>query len=380
MKKAAFLAFVVFLLFCCRPRREKVEKIVEDGVEVVVSHLEPYKVKGEPSQLVLEEELRIDLERSEFDHLGLKYPEEGDTDSEGNIYIYDRHRASDYFILEFDKDGKFAREFGRKGQGPGEIQNLMFLRVSARDEILVTDWNKKILAFDKDGNFLKESKYNPRWYIVMPLENGNFLAAGSQREITDEGVGMRLALYNPNFEEKKKIEFFDMSRYPPDKKHPWGIPLFYWRVKNGKIYVGNENRGYEILVFDFDGNLLRKIRKKYNPVRYPEEFKKSLESMLKMRPDIYLPDYTPPFNSFFVDDDNRLFVMTYEQAENKEEYTHDIFTAEGIFIGRKNFGLTGMLGQGLNHRWAVARNDRYYRLKFKESEYAEIVVYKMIWQ
>jgi hypothetical protein len=380
MKKVMFLAFVISSLFCCGPGQEKVEKLTEDGVQVVVNHLEPYKVKGSPSQLALEEELKIDLERSEFEHLGLKNPEEMDADSEGNIYIYDKQRASDYFILKFDKQGKFVKEFGRKGQGPAEIQNLMFMRVSARDEVLITDWNKKILAFDKDGAFLRESKYNPRWYIVTPLENGNYLATGSQREITNEGTGMRLVLYSPNFEEIKKIEFFDMSRYPPDKKHPFGIPLFYWRVKNGKIYVGNENRGYEIQVYDFDGNFLRKIRKEYKPVKYPEEFKKSLETMVKSRSDIYLLDFTPPFNSFFIDDDDRLFVMTYEQDENNEEYIHDVFNTEGIFIGRKSLGLTGMLGQGLNHRWAVARNNRYYRLRFDADGYAELIVYRTIWQ
>ena len=382
MKKTTFLAPAILLLVYCSPRQEQIDKIIEDGMEVVVNHREPYKLKGEPFRLVLEDELKIDLEKSEFENLGLVGPEAGaDADSEGNIYIYDRLRTSDYFVLKFNKEGKFEREFGRRGQGPGEIQTPIFMRVSTRDEVFITDYgNKKILSFDKDGVLIRETKYNPRWFYVIPLENGNYLATGSQHEITNEGVGMRLVLYNPNFEEIKKIEFFDMARFPPEKKHRFGIPLFYWRVKNGKIYVGNENRGYEILVCDFDGNFLRKIRREYNPVKYPEEFKKSLETMLKRNPDLYLPDYTPPFNSFFVDDNDRLVVMTYEQGEKKDEYIHDIFNAEGVFIGRKILGLTGMLGQGLNHRWAVARNNRYYRLRFKENEYAELVVYKMIWQ
>ena len=158
------------------------------------------------------------------------------------------------------------------------------------------------------------------------------------------------------------------------------IPLFDWRVKNGKIYVGNEHRGYEILVYDLDGNLLRKIRKEYNSIKYPEEFKKSVDEMAKRRPDIYSLDYCPPFNSFFIDDDNRLYVMTYEQEENKEEYIYDIFNADGIFIARKSIGLTYVIGQALNRRRAQAKNNRYYRIRYKENGYPELIVYKMIWE
>lgn len=37
----------LFLLSCCGPKGEKVERIIEGGVEVVINHREPYKLKGE---------------------------------------------------------------------------------------------------------------------------------------------------------------------------------------------------------------------------------------------------------------------------------------------------------------------------------------------
>jgi hypothetical protein len=102
---------------------------------------------------------------------------------------------------------------------------------------------------------------------------------------------------------------------------------------------------------------------------------------MEVRDDLYPREYTPPLNSFFIDDDDRLYAMTYEQEENQEEYIHDIYNADGVFIGRKSFGMTYMLGQGLNHLRVNARNNRYYRLRYKEElGYVELIVYKMRWE
>jgi hypothetical protein len=380
--RAIVLLSMLMFLFSCSSERGGVERIMEDGVEVVINHLEPYEVKGEPTTLVLEEELRIDFEDEKFAGLGISMPEGADADSKGNIYIYDRSRASDYFVLKFDKKGNFLKEFGRIGQGPGEIQGLMYLRVNAQDEVMITDYDsKKIIAYDTEGGLLYEKRYEPRWTSVIPLENGGYLATGRYYEETPDGIGLKLALYNSEFEEIRKIHFFDYSHKLPGKKQAFGFPFYYWRVKNGRIYVGDGLKRYEICVFDYDGNLLRKIRKEYSPVKYPENFRKLVEMTMEVRDDLYPREYTPPLNSFFIDDDDRLYAMTYEQEENQEEYIHDIYNADGVFIGRKSFGMTYMLGQGLNHLRVNARNNRYYRLRYKEElGYVELIVYKMRWE
>jgi hypothetical protein len=72
--------------------------------------------------------------------------------------------------------------------------------------------------------------------------------------------------------------------------------------------------------------------------------------------------------------------MTYDQGENKDEFIHDIFNADGVFIGRISLGKYGILGKALNHLKTTAANGRFYRLMFKESGYPEVVVYRMEWQ
>jgi len=86
MKKLILLILFLSFFFYCGPRQEKVEKIMEDGVEVVFNHLEPYKIKGEPSQLSLEEEFIMDFERNDLAGLRIEGTAGFDVDSEGNIY------------------------------------------------------------------------------------------------------------------------------------------------------------------------------------------------------------------------------------------------------------------------------------------------------
>ena len=73
----------------CGPKQDKVEKIMEDGIKVVINHLEPYKVKGKPNNLFLEEEFRIDSEKDEIAETGLTdISNRGfGVDSEGSIYF-----------------------------------------------------------------------------------------------------------------------------------------------------------------------------------------------------------------------------------------------------------------------------------------------------
>jgi len=69
MKKLIYLILVLTLFLFCGTKQEKVEKIMEDGVEVVLNHLEPYKIKGEPFTLHIEEEFTIDTEKDEIAEL-----------------------------------------------------------------------------------------------------------------------------------------------------------------------------------------------------------------------------------------------------------------------------------------------------------------------
>lgn len=369
------------ILISCGARQPKVDRVIEDGVEVVLNHFEPYGIKGQPSHLVLSEVARIDFEKAEYSGLGLKEPDYAEADSRGDIYVVEQYSDSEFFIYKFSSTGTFIKKIGKRGQGPGELQGINGLVVHESGHVLISDRSSgKVVEFDAEGNLIKETKVRYVVQEVVPLENGNYIGRRTAKD-PSESRKWFVCLFNADFEEVKKLDSFDMSAYVPGKPTPGTTISFHWRVVNGKIYVGNEQRGYELWVYDLEGNLLRKIRKEYKPVPYPEEFKKQTEALAARQPSLNLVSRldTPPFNSFFPDDEGRLYVMTYEQGTNKDEFIHDVFNEDGVLIARVPLGKYGILGRSLNHLRATATNGNFYRVAFKENGYPELIVYRMTW-
>jgi len=56
MRRLVILSLIPFLLLSCGSKSDKIERIWEDGVEVIVNHLNPYNIEGEASILHLEQE------------------------------------------------------------------------------------------------------------------------------------------------------------------------------------------------------------------------------------------------------------------------------------------------------------------------------------
>ena len=364
----------ILFLLSCGSKQSQVERIYEDGVEVVINHLNPYKISREPSQILLEEKARIDFGAKEFEKFGLKEPTFIEADSDGNVYVAEEDGAFDYFINKFDQNGKCLARFGRPGQGPGEIQRIYGISIDGHDRIFVSDIrNAKIIEFANSGELVHEVRAPLGLGGVVRLENGNFIVLRSSAN------GYELSVVDSN-SKMKQIDSFDLSESKKGAKTTGTLPLFYWRATSDRIYVGNGQRGYEIWIFDLNGNLLKKIRKDYEAVKYPRDFVEQTKKMIEHGSPVVIMENTPPFNSFFIDEARRLFVMTYEKGKSADEYIHDIFDSEGIFIGRKSLKLFGILGRGLNHRWAVAKNGCYYCLNYeRESDYPELITYQMIW-
>ena len=387
MNKILLIMPLVFLFcfsFGCQ-KQEQIDRIIEDGVEVVINHQEPYRVKGTPSTLILEKEIAIDMERDDLAEIGLPDVSSVDTDSKGNIYFF-RYRRSEYFIFKFDKNGNFLKSFGRAGQGPGEIQMISQGLINSKDNIIISDEaNRKIIFFDNSGELDKEVSYVSNIESALPLENGNHLIRRRIRDNSLQSLPHKLILSNANFEEIKELDVYNQPLFwEGGNKRPYRAFLFEWRITKDRIYIGNEQRGYEILVYDLDGNLLRKIRKDYIPSPMPEYLKEESEKSLADNPGrqrwFYVPEETPPFNSFFIDDDERLFVRTYEEGLNEDEYVHDVFTSDGIYFSRQILKSYGKLSPDLMPLIAVAKSSKLYCLQEKESGYKELVVYKIKWE
>lgn len=166
------------------------------------------------------------------------------------------------------------------------------------------------------------------------------------------------------------------------------IPLhaFVLGISKENVFVGNEDWGYEIHVYDLDGKRQRKIRKIYQPIKISREYKQKINEKLELAPPalkekIDFPEYFPPFQCLFTDDRGLLYVMTYAKSENPEEYIFDIFNRDGIFIS--TMSLQAFIDNplftpgGPFDSWITLKKDRLYALREKSSGFLELVVYKV---
>ena len=352
---------------------------MEAGVEVIINHIEPYEIKGESGTPVLERAFSIDTEKEEMLKLGLTDIETFDVDKEGNIFII-LWQSKDNYVFKFSPEGHFLKAFVRFGQGPGELQYGGMVLINPKNEVMAKDPSKtKFLVYDREGRFLRETRLE-KTYSLVPLRNGKYLIFWG--EDTPEWRRQFVGLCNSEFGDVKVL---DMLQYPNamNVRCPVNRDLMIYRASGDKIYIGNTAKGYEICVYDLNGNLLRKIRKEHKPVAVSEEVKKAYFDLLPkgdpLTDNFYFTEQWPPFRGLCADDKGRLFVLTYEAGLKAGEFMYDIFNSEGIFIGK--LSLANIKNPCRPDSFTVrAVKNHIYGLQEKDSGYKELVVYNMEWK
>jgi len=379
MRKVLILTLLLMVVFSCSQKSQHVEKIMEEGVEVVINYLEPYTLSGEKTAITLENECVIDLEDPAISDIGLYDFSVFGVDSGGNIYLMAMQTKTDH-IFKFTRDGDFVKAFGNNGNGPGELSRPLHLWVTSSDEIFVADaGNTKLTYYDTEGGLLREKSLTSVVAITHPLRNGNFMTFGMiMPEEGQDYLEYPLNLCDENMKPIKALENFRLENYRVTKRIRGTQPGFGFATSSDRIYTMNEARGYEVHIHDFDGNLVRKIRKEYMPVKIDEDDKKrALERLNEFqRQYTYFPETYPPCRSLFSDNQGRLFVVTYEPGENPGENIVDIFNAEGAFFGRISWNLL----QGNTPIIAFVKSDRLYYLREKENGYKQFVADSLIWK
>jgi hypothetical protein len=379
MKK--LLSVIMALLFaclCCQGQQQ-IERTKEAGVEVIINHIEPYKIKGESGTPVLERAFSIDTEKEDILKIGLTDIETFDVDAEGNIFII-QWQSKENYVFKFSPEGHFLKAFVRFGQGPGELQYGGMVLINPENEVIAKDPSKtKFLVYDREGRFLRETRLE-KTYSVVPLRNGKYLVFWG--EDTPEWRKQFVGLCNSEF---KDVKVLDTFQYPNamNAKSPVNRDMIIYRASGDRIYIANTAKGYEICVYDFDGNLKRKIRKEHKPVAVSEEVKKAYFELLPkgdpLVENFYFTEHWPPFRGLYTDDQGRLFVLTYEAGLKAGEFMYDIFDSDGIFIGRMNLANMKNLCRPSSFTVRGIKN-RLYALQEKDSGYKELVVYNMGWK
>ncbi|MDX2414309.1 MAG: 6-bladed beta-propeller, partial [Bacteroidales bacterium] len=179
MKWTAFFAAIIFLV-SCNGGPEEVEDTYDRDKFFVVDY---NQILNNPQQLRISE-LNGDVEyiRLETNENCLLHPRA------------DYHFTKDYifvdnskFILQFDRSGKFIKQIGKPGRGPGEIGLIRILSVLDKEQLLVvqTNWARKLYFFNYEGEFVENRKVDDVSRIAALPDKRLLLLDGCYRGIED---------------------------------------------------------------------------------------------------------------------------------------------------------------------------------------------------
>ena len=286
-------------------------------------------------------------------------------DGEGRIYALDRKESH---VNVFDAEGLFLRTIGRPGQGPGDLNDPIFVYF-LRGELLVTQY-ERLSFFSPAGDLLR--------VVPMIKESPSRARCNSRGDIVGTSTiydpanpntyAFVLNLYDPELNPIKEMARIERERMPALRVNPMR-PSVYMTVDDQDNVIFGYPERYEIRIFDSHGNQTRKIRKAFNPVTITEEEKAALVEGAPPNIKFEFPEHHPPFLRFIHDETGRLYVQTYERADAKDVYFHDVFDRDGRYIAKVPLKRTPVLFRG----------GKLYSLEENDEGYPLIKRYRLIW-
>ena len=144
MNRFYFVTIIFFLLFSCSSQTKQGD-LLEIPVDIHKNDLLSL-------QEIAEEITAIEFELTDESVFNPDYVQ-NIIISENEVFI-----AGIQKIYVFSKDGKFIRTIGSKGQGPGEYLGISKIALDKKNRRLFISSSPKILSYDINGNFLKETR------------------------------------------------------------------------------------------------------------------------------------------------------------------------------------------------------------------------------
>jgi len=161
----------------------------------------------------------------------------------GSIFVADGHGVGTNFrIVKFDKNGKYVKEWGTRGAGPGQFEAPHAIAMDSQGRVFVADRpNGRIQIFDQDGKFVTEWKQFGRPSGLAIDQNDVLYVTDTQS--TKDRPGFQNGIYIGSAKDGKVTGFIPKVRpnsvwegAGPDRTNMEGIGV----TPNGNAIYGGD--------------------------------------------------------------------------------------------------------------------------------------------
>ena len=248
----------------------------------VENGLKPVK----PLKLEVVKELTLGADPDD-DHQNFSIGASCVVDEKGDIYVLD---PGNYRIVVFNGEGAFQREWGKQGQGPGELMQPSDIGLDSEGRPVVFDMTKRNMTiYGKNGEYLSDKMLPQRiMHLGRPffMSNGNLLFFAVLGDAAFQ-MTFDLSLWSPEFEQLKS---FHANKLPPtdwsQSQNPdfWvgflkgqfealshGAPV--GAAIDGKTFVAARANEYKGKIYDQDANELGAFTKQYKAKAFTDDAK-----------------------------------------------------------------------------------------------------------
>lgn len=314
-------------------------------------------------EVVLEEIMRITDDSGEFYFKG---PRDLKVVSDGCIFL-----ADEYQLLKISSEGKLFRNFFKRGQGPGEIQD--YFRYAIDDgEIYVYDFNqRKIIRFDPEGHLINEWTLTEQYNDFYGTLGDRFIFLKSTWPPFEErtgkmmDIGERILQVFPDGIVERESPNFPIQAYMGQGFASWWTSFLCGLDGQKNILYISHTGEYLIEALNLEKNqLIRRFKRKYPRVKYKEREDSAGSSSRRKLPK---RKYENDISQIFYES-GLIWVVTSIKKENKGVLI-DIFDENGRYLDNFFLKVDGSL-------MAVHRDFIFVR-ETDEMENIEIAKYEV---
>ncbi len=255
------------------------------------------------------------------------------------FYILDGYQVFIYSMEDF----KMLGQFGKKGEGPGELltqPDLPLVMEVTADHVILNSFNK-VVYFTKMGRYVKEIRIP--FLAFQVLEFGNNFVATRFNRASDGSGSLYVDVYDQNMKKIKSL--YSTSLLNDQGKGKIAFPLLnvLLRRSGDRLYLVDQLKNFQVEIYNLKGEKIQVIKQDYQKIRIDKAYIKEKTDWMKKQPAfktapdrirrmVYFLDYLPAIDNILLSDEI-LYLRTSRIQDGKVEFIS--FDEEGKFKEKK---------------------------------------------